>query len=135
MALETGVEWVRTEASIYRNHKVLGLLGQPNGWRTAVVYWFSYGYAGENGASGIIPKLALPIIQGTAKDAQRLVEFGLWEPSPEGWKIHDYDLYQPDAAYIQRRSEAGRKGAAARWAKRGDAPIKAVEDSPGEPPI
>jgi len=135
VALETGVDWVRTEASIYRNPKVLGLLSQPNGWQTAVVYWFSYGYAGENGATGTIPKLALPIIQGTPKIAQRLIDAGLWEVTSEGWKIHDYDLYQPDANYIKMRSEAGRKGAAARWAKRGEAPIKPVEDSPGEPPI
>lgn len=135
MGLETGVEWVRWDASIYRNPKVLRLLGLPSGHKTFVAYAFSLAYAGENGCTGIIPKLALPVLQATTKDAKRLEEADLWEPIKEGWYIHDWHVYQPTVEYLQRRTKAGREGAKARWAKKSAKPSDPAQDSPGEPPI
>lgn len=135
MGLETGVEWVRWDASIYRNPKVLRLLGLPSGHKTFVAYAFSLAYAGENGCTGIIPKLALPVLQATTKDAKRLEEADLWEPIKEGWYIHDWHVYQPTVEYLQRRTKAGREGAKARWAKKSEKPSDPAQDSPGEPPI
>jgi hypothetical protein len=135
MTLETGVDWIRMQSSIYRNPKVLSLLTLPTGFQTAVVYWFSMGYAGENGCRGQIPKVGLPIIQGRPKDAQRLVEAGLWKVTQNGWEVHDWSNYQPTPEYIAKRSEAGRAGAKARWAKRtGTAPAEVIE-SDGDPPF
>lgn len=135
MGLETGVEWVRWDASIYRNPKVLGLLGLPQGHKTFVAYAFSLAYAGENGCTGIIPKLALPVLQATTKDAQRLVQADLWEPTKDGWYIHDWHVYQPTPDYVQRRAKAGREGANARWEKYRAAKTQPPQDSPGPPPI
>lgn len=135
MALETGVEWVRWDASIYRNPKVLGLLGLPSGHKTFVAYAFSLAYAGENGCTGIIPKLALPVLQATTKDAQRLVQADLWEPVKDGWYIHDWHVYQPTPEYVEARSKAGRDGAKARWEKYRAAKSEPPINSPGEPPI
>lgn len=47
---------------------------------------------------------------------------GRWEPTEGGWNIHDYSEYLPsrredaeDVERDQKKAEAGRKGAAARW--------------------
>lgn len=48
-----------------------------------------------------------------------LVEAGLWEIVDDGWLVHDWDEYNGDAktreAARAAKSEAGKKGAAARW--------------------
>jgi hypothetical protein len=52
-------------------------------------------------------------------------EHGLWEPREGGWQFHDWQDYQPadDPQKVSgARSEAGRKGAAARWQKRSEPP-------------
>ena len=137
MSLETGVDWVRLQTNIHHNPKVLNLLALPQGHRTVVAYMFSFAYAGANGCTGLIPKAALALIQATPKDAARLVEADLWEnhgPS-KGWKIHDWDVYQPTPEYVQKLSEAGKAGAAARWANRGTKPPAPEQDSTSPPPF
>jgi len=137
MSLETGVGWVRLQTTIHHNPKVLNLLALPQGHRTVVAYMFSFAYAGANGCTGIIPKAALPLIQATPKDATRLVEAGLWEDdkASKGWKIHDWDVYQPTPEYVERLSKAGKAGASARWAKRtGTAPDEGLNGA-GPPPF
>ena len=56
---------------------------------------------------------------GARELAAILVKEGLWEALDEGdgWQIHDFDRYLPTAKTSQARSEAGRKGAASRWAE------------------
>ncbi|HHW13456.1 MAG TPA: hypothetical protein GXX28_00810, partial [Firmicutes bacterium] len=48
-----------------------------------------------------------------------LLDAGIWEEVDGGYMIHDYDQYQPTKAEVlakqAKRSEAGRKAAAARW--------------------
>jgi hypothetical protein len=61
--------------------------------------------------------------------AGRLVHVGLWEvhPSGDGWQVHDFLEFNPSRAAAvalrgdlsTKRSEAGRRGAAARWQKDG----------------
>ena len=137
MSLESGVDWVRLQTTIHHNHKVLNLLALPQGHRTVVAYMFSFSYAGANGCAGLIPKAALPLIQATPKDATRLVEAGLWDndKASKGWKIHDWDVYQPTPEYISKLSEAGKKGARARWAKREAAIPEPEQDSASPPPF
>lgn len=137
MSLETGVGWVRLQTTIYHNPKVLNLLALPQGHRTVVAYMFSFAYAGANGCTGLIPKAALPLIQATPKDASRLVAADLWEnhaPS-KGWKIHDWDVYQPTPEYVEKLSNAGKAGAAARWAKRTGTAPDDIQEGHGPPPF
>lgn len=55
--------------------------------------------------------------------SKRLVGAELWEPCEGGWKMHDYHEHNPSAEEVkakrdavgQKRSVAGRKGAAVRW--------------------
>jgi hypothetical protein len=57
------------------------------------------------------------------KFAAELVRRGLWEADGDGWRFHDWIEYQPSAdevserraALSEKRSIAGRKGAAKRW--------------------
>jgi hypothetical protein len=53
--------------------------------------------------------------RGTAK---LLVDVDLWEVAEDGWQIHDFDDYLPTAETSSARSEAGKKGANARWGKK-----------------
>ncbi|MFY1595442.1 hypothetical protein [Micromonospora sp. WMMD737] len=54
--------------------------------------------------------------------AQILVAHGLWdEHESGGWMIHDFVDYLPTESTREARSEAGKRGAAARWGKRPDA--------------
>lgn len=137
MGLESGVAWVRLQTTIHHNHKILNLLALPQGHRTALAYMFSFSYAGANGCTGLIPRAALPLIQATTKDAARLVEAGLWDTdkASKGWKIHDWDVYQPTPDYVQKLSKAGKAGAAARWANRKPKEPEPEQDSTTPPPF
>lgn len=54
--------------------------------------------------------------------ADLLVEHGLWEVHESGgWLFHDFGDYLPSESTREARSEAGRRGAEARWGKRQDA--------------
>lgn len=63
-----------------------------------------------------LEKLAQELVDATGDG---MFEHGLWEVVEGGWRFHDWADYQPedDEERIKaKRSEAGRKGAAARWA-------------------
>jgi hypothetical protein len=54
-----------------------------------------------------------------AADARLLLDLGLWVDLGEGKaELHDYLKHQESAAQIARLSEAGKKGAAGRWAEK-----------------
>lgn len=68
-----------------------------------------------------LEKLAQELVDATAGG---IFEVGLWEPVEGGWRFHDWAKYQPkddEERIKERRSEAGRKGAAARWGRNGTA--------------
>lgn len=57
-------------------------------------------------------------VGATADDARVLLDLGLWIDLGAGKaELHDYLKHQESAAQIARLSEAGKKGAASRWAK------------------
>lgn len=111
------LSWVRVQAAIGRNHKVLALLPQRGGDRALNVFIFGLGYCAEQGNAGFIPEGALGLIHGTAKAAHQLVEVGMWEQRQGGWDVHDYADFQPTDEAAQARSEKARKAAVARWSK------------------
>lgn len=113
----TALNWVRVDANLHSNHKVLSLLSERGGDHAVCVYVFSLGYAGSHGVAGFIPKAALGLFHGKARDAAFLVAAGMWEEIPGGWQIHDWADYQPTDQESQARSEKARNAAAVRWAK------------------
>lgn len=99
----------------------------------------------QKSRDGLIPALKIACLYpmaGPQKVAAKLVEVGLWETAPDGFRIHDYHDYQPTAkqaeAVSQIRSEAGRKGgarsAAVRAAARKSTPdTDSAKQTPSKP--
>lgn len=110
--------WVRVQAAISRNHKVLALLPQRGGDRALNVFIFGLGYCAEQGNAGFIPEGAIGLFHGTARAAQLLVEVGMWHERPGGWEVNDYAEYQPTDEAARSRSDKARKAAEARWSKK-----------------
>lgn len=112
----TGLPWVRLDTAFPSNPKVLALLTDKEGHRTAFVYLCGLAYAGAHGTDGVITVAALPFLHARRSDADRLVQHRLWHPYPDGgWLINGWDEKQVTAEATRVRSEAAKKAAAARW--------------------
>lgn len=61
---------------------------------------------------GFVPSHIIPMLDGTRKEAQSLVDAGLWDVRRGGWRFHDWSDYQPDAASIKAKRAKEAEGAA-----------------------
>lgn len=109
------LNWVRVDANVGSNHKILSLLDTRGGDRAINVWIFGLGYCGQHGTDGFIPRAALGLIHGSAKVATMLVDVGLWQEIPGGYQVHGYAEFQPLDADAQMRSDRARKAAEKRW--------------------
>lgn len=116
-----GMSWVRVDANLHANHKTLTLLAVRGGDHALNVYVFGLGYSGSQGSDGFIPTAALGLFHGKPKDAQMLVEVGLWHEIPGGYEINGWRDYQPSDEEAQKRSERAKRAAETRWSKKGAA--------------
>jgi hypothetical protein len=121
-----GLSWVRVDASLASNHKVLALMSEKGGDHALNVFIFGLGHCAQHGTDGFIPAIALGLIHGKPRDAAMLVQVGLWHELPGGYEVHDYREFQPSDEESQKRSDKARKAAEARWEKSRRASIKAV---------
>lgn len=112
-----GLPWVRLETTWPSNPKFLTLVGDKQ-WRAITVYMGGLAWSGGQGMDGFIPTYALPMIHGTKRDADVLIEARLWVPAQGGWDINDWREYQPSNEEHQRRAERARAAAQKRWANR-----------------
>ena len=120
--------WARIDDAFDDHPKVLAVLehdqgGAAIGLWTLCLTWAHRNTLKREKTPGLIAA-SLPrryLGPGARELAAILVKEGLWEALAEGdgWLIHDFDKYLPTANTSQARSEAGRKGAANRWSKRG----------------
>jgi len=115
-----GLPWFRADTNLPTHDKILDLLGRsPKGKGAAFVYVCSLAYSAGHETSGFIAKAALPFVHGTVTDARLLAEARLWEIVEGGWRIKNWGTRQLVGAESQTlhdiRSEAGKKGADARW--------------------
>lgn len=106
--------WVRMDTAWYQNPKFLALM-EDKKWRSISLYWGGVAWSGGQGQAGFVPYYALPIIQGTRKESNDLVEVRLWEHCDGGWNIHDWSEYQPSNEAHEARSKRAREAALARW--------------------
>jgi hypothetical protein len=113
-----GLNWVRVDANLHSNHKVLALLAERGGDHALCVYVFSLGYSGGHGTAGFVPKTALGLFHGKPRDAALLVEVGMWDELPIGWDIHDWIEYQPTDEESLARSVKAKHAADIRWGKK-----------------
>ena len=109
-----GLPWVRLDCALPSNPKVL-LLVTAKRFQAAYGFLCSLTYAGNQGTDGFIPDAALPFIHMTRRDAQYLVEVGLWRQIPGGWEINDWAEFQLSNAETQERKKRARDAAMARW--------------------
>lgn len=109
--------WVRMDTQWPHNPKFLVLVDDKK-FKAIAVYWGSIAWSGSQGLNGYVPAYALPMIHGTRREANELLEVGLWDPAQGGWDIHDWADYQPSNEEHQRRSDRARMAAQKRWANR-----------------
>lgn len=116
-----GLPWIRLDTNLPMHDKIIELAGHGDrGLAAAFVYVSSLAYSGANTTDGFIAKGALPFIHGKTAHAKLLVAVRLWEPlEPRGWSIRNYGdrnlVGAAQQAINEALSEAGKKGAAARW--------------------
>jgi hypothetical protein len=75
-------------------------------------------YCGNHRTDGFVPKTWAQA-NGTRTERQRLVDAGLWLIDESGYHVVNWTRYQQTRAEVEamqrERSEAGKKGAEARW--------------------
>lgn len=117
----SSLRWVRVDTALPRNHKIVGLLEQRDGYRAAFVFVCALAYCGEQGTGGFIPRNARAFIHARPADVNRLVEARLFviDESGGGWLIPDWAEFQPSNEEMMKKSERARHAASVRWAKDG----------------
>lgn len=109
--------WFKVDDRIFDNPKIAALSDR------AKVSFFEGGtYCSRELTDGFIPAEKARSIARTPKALKELVPH-LWEPARGGYMVHDYLKYNPTRERVmaekealnKTRSEAGKKGAAARW--------------------
>jgi hypothetical protein len=109
--------WVRMDCQWRTNPKFL-ILAEDGFHRSIVLYWSVLGWVGSHGQDGFIPYYALAANYGTAKDADALVNVGLWHKMAGGWTVNDWAEYQPSSDESIARSKKARDAAYVRWSKK-----------------
>jgi hypothetical protein len=121
------MSWARIDDAFDDHPKVLAVLEHEQGGAAIGLWTLCLTWAHRNtlkrGKTPGLISASLPrryLGPGARELAALLVKEGLWEPLAEGdgWMIHDFSQYLPTAKTSQARSEAGRRGAASRWAGR-----------------
>ncbi|WP_254924027.1 MULTISPECIES: hypothetical protein [unclassified Rhodococcus (in: high G+C Gram-positive bacteria)] len=111
---------MRLDTNIATHDKILTLLDSgAKGKQAGFVYAMSIAHSAGHGTDGVIKRSALPFIHGTAADAKLLVMAELWECIEGGYRIKNWGnrnvVGAAQQALSEIRSEAGKKGAEARW--------------------
>lgn len=121
--MASGLPWVRMDTDIYANPRVAEFVDEHGmkGLAAMAVWHFAIEYSGAHATDGVIVRSALRFIHGTPQLARLLVDGGFFEQDGSGWVVTGYTSHQPSRqvtdALRETLSEAGRKGAAARWGK------------------
>lgn len=111
-----GLPWVRLDTSFANNPKIVRLVAEKR-QAAAFAYVCSLAYAGQHGTDGYIPEHCLYLVHATKRDAETLVEAGLWLLSPGGWDINGWDEFQVSDEAAKRRRERAQKGGIAKAKK------------------
>jgi hypothetical protein len=130
------VTWIRLDDAHQDHPKIAPLSDRAYRlWVRAIAYSNRYGLNGDLTAA------QLRLIRGPIRAKKRhetdLVAAGLWHSTDHGISIHDIEDYQPSKdippELSQKRSEAGKKGAEARWSKDGKLPLANDAPVPSRP--
>jgi len=108
--------WVRLDSSFPVNTKVLSLVDDRH-FRAGFAYVCGLAVSGAQGTDGYISPTSLKHTHATMKEAEQLVDVGLWLPSHAGWMIRDWAEYQPSSTEMQDRRKRAQAAAEIRWAR------------------
>ena len=112
------ISWFKVDDKLHDHHKANAAK------KAAMGVWVLAGsWSADNLTDGFIPARVLAR-WGTATDAKRLVEAGLWFPDTHkgetGWRFHDWNTFQPTRSAVEdRRKKNAEK--IARWRDRKEA--------------
>lgn len=112
-----GLPWIRLDTSMPDNPKILGLLTERDGHRSAFVWVCCLAYAGKHGTDGFIPRGAAPFVHGKSTDFARLVDVSALKVVAGGWEINGWAEFQESSEASQERRIRAQKAAAIRWSK------------------
>ena len=120
-----GLPWVRLDTTFHHNPKVVELVA-ANKWRAVCVYIAGIAHAGAHGTDGYIPEACLFLIHATKREANELVNAGLWHVSPGGWDINGWDEFQVSDEAARKRRERAQKGGIAKAQKAAREALRSV---------
>jgi hypothetical protein len=97
------MSWVRLDDRVQHHPKIL-----KAGPMAAWLWVCSIGYCSSQLTDGEIPDQALPTfgLRNILKLASTLVNTGLWERTPTGYRVHDYLAFNPTADQIRQKRQA-----------------------------
>lgn len=115
------MSWAKLDDQ-FPDHPKIEAAGPEAAW----LYVCGICYCARYLTDGEIPKTRVPrlsALKSAEKHAKKLVAVGLWIDAGTSYLVHDYLDYNPPRDEVEfrreqvsrKRSEAGRRGAAARW--------------------
>lgn len=117
---EVSMAWFKVDDKLWSHPKWLQTPPAARG------LWITAGsWCAQHEQDGHIPANALRLLGHTRREANALVNAGLWHESDGGWVFHDWAEFQPTAAELREkravRAEAGRRGGLASGRSRREA--------------
>ena len=127
--MSDGLPWVRLDANIGTNRKIVRLLALRDGAKAFALYITALGWAGGHGTDGRIPGYVLPMLHGNPRLANMLIECELWEPVDRYDPAHTEPIYtirnyadrQELARVTEAKQQGKRRAICVRWMKEGRA--------------
>jgi hypothetical protein len=118
------------------------LWGHPKWLATpprARALWVTAGsWSASQETDGVIARHVLVTLGARPADAAALVTSGLWATHRQGWRFHDWAMFQPDAASLRakrdKESVAGEFGNHQRWHVKRDVIVPECPFCAGEDP-
>lgn len=93
--------WFKVDDRFHSHRKVLSLSLAAVGLWTRAGSWCS----ANPDTRGHVPRVLLQTIGAKPALAGELVKSGLWETTPDGWRFHDWDDYQPSPEELEERRD------------------------------
>jgi hypothetical protein len=97
------VSWFSVDDGFADHPKVVRLQAME-GWQSAIALWSLAGsWCSKHLTDGAVPPAMVTRLGATAREADMLVEAGLWERSAEGFQFHDWLGCNPSRADVLER--------------------------------
>lgn len=96
--------WIKLDDGFWDHPKILAV-----GDRLAITHQRAMMWSARHATGGHIPAGALRAIGVTRAQARKLTENRLWDETGDGWRIHDWEVYNPSHEGQKERRDAWEK--------------------------